>query len=373
MEERRKWGEEMKRWKEWSVGLIILTFVILLIAGAQWMNQPRKQIIPKALDSSGEWVREWKLKKNVSDGVAFGRGWLFLEESWLRAYDLEGSLLFERQISMQDDWSVSKRRLYIYNRPTGKIECLSPTYESLWSISFMRPIESVFPYQGLLAVSAKSGQTSEQLMILDPQGGQVLANLSSPNTTLLLANRAETGYFVSGVQMKDGYWRNYILHFDQAGNLLDDLKVNEPVILATRMLDAQTMLIVSQGSLALYQRESIMKRIELDVYPKAIEIQEMGIDCLLTDESHGELIRLDQELNMVKQLDGLPSFTHLVLYQGYYYLWNEKEWGMVEMESMTYIPGTKLEEKIVALVPVDGELWLVHEYGIDLLYWRKEA
>jgi hypothetical protein len=363
----------MKRWKEWSIGLIILTFLILLIAGARWMNQPRKQIIPKSLDSSGEWVREWKLKKNLSEGVVFGRGWLFLEESWLRAYDLQGSLLFERQISMQDDWSVSERRLYIYNRSTGNIECLSPTYESLWAISFMRPIESVFSYEGLLAVSAKSGQTSEQLMILDPQGGQVLANLSSPNTTLLLANRAETGYFVSGVQMKDGYWRNYILHFDQAGNLLDDLKVNEPVLLATRMLDEQTMLIVSQGSLALYQRESIMKRIELDVYPKAVEIQEMGIDCLLADESHGELIRFDQELNRVKQLDGLPSFTHLVLYQGYYYLWNEEEWGMVEMESMTYIPGTKLEERIVALVPVDGELWLVHEYGIDLLYWRKEA
>lgn len=363
----------MKRWKELSVGLIILTFVILLIAGARWMNQPTKQIIPKSSEGSGDWMREWKLKKNLSDGVVFGAGWLFQEGSWLRAYDLEGTLLFERQISMQDDWSTSERRLYIYNRATGKIECLSPTYEPLWAISFMRPIESVFSYEGLLAVGAKSGQTSEQLMILDPEAGQVIANLSSPNTTLLLVNRGDAGYFVSGIQMKDGYWRNYILHFDKAGNGLDDLKVNEPVVLATRMVDGETMLMVSQRALALYQKEAIAKRIELDATPQAVEIQAAEIDCLLASESSGEIIRLDKELNVVKRLANLPTFAHLVRYQGYYYLWNEEEWGMVEMESMTYIPGTESEEKIWALAPVDGELWLVHEYGIDLLYWQKEA
>ncbi len=363
----------MKRWKEISIGLIILTSVIGLIAGARWMNQPTKQIIPKSLDDSGSWVREWKLKKNVSEGMVFGTGWLFQEDLWLRSYDLEGTLLFERRISMQDDWSVSERRLYIYNRSTGKIECLSPTYEALWAIGFMRPIESVFPYEGLLAVGAKSGQTSEQLMILDPEAGQLLANLSSPNTSLLLPNRSESGYFVSGIQMKDGYWRNYILHFDEAGNRVDDLKVNEPVILATRMLDGETMLVVSERALALYREEAIAKRVELDMNPRAVQIEEQGIDCLLSGALSGEVVRLDQELNVVNQMTNLPAFTNWVQYQGYYYLWNESEWGMVDMESMAYIPGTKSEEKIVSLVPVEGELWLVHEYGIDLLYWQKEV
>lgn len=361
----------MKQWKKIGLAGILLAFIVILVMGILRIKDPTGQILPKEVDS-GTWVREWQLKQNLTEGQVFGTSWLSQDEDWLRAVSLDGETIFERRLSGQDGWSVSDRRLYVYNRATGKIECFSPTYDSLWAISFMKPIESVFTYNGLLAVGAKTGQSSEQLMILDPEAGQVLANLASPNGALILPNRGESDYYVHGIQMKDGYWRNGILHFDKAGNLLDELKVNEPVILATRPLEEEGLLLVAQRSLAIYRDEAMEKRYELDGVPQDFEVADGVIDCLLTKEKGGELIRLDTDLNLESDLTGLPKFTKMRAYQNIYYVWNEREWGTIDRESLVYTPGTQSEEEIFTIIPVNGALWMVHEYGIDIMYWKGD-
>ena len=362
----------MKNWKKIRLVGILLAFMVLLIIGILRIKDPSGRILPAEGDHSGSWVREWKLKQNLTDGQVFGETWIAQDQDWLRAFSLEGQTVFERRLSGQDGWSISDRRLYVYNRATGKIECFSPNYESLWAISFMKPIESVFTYNGLLAVGAKTGQSSEQLMILDPEAGQVIANLASPNQTLILPNPGETDYYVLGIQMKDGYWRNAILHFDRAGNLLDELKVNEAVILATRPLDQERLLLVAQRSLAIYREEAMEKRFELDGTPQDFEVSDGLIDCLLMKEASGELIRLNVDLNLESDLSGLPRFTHMHAYQNVYYVWNEKEWGTIDRETLEYTPGTKSEERIFSIRPVNGALWMVHEYGIDVMYWKED-
>jgi hypothetical protein len=358
----------MKLWKKIGLGATFAAFLLLLILGIRRIQDPTEQIVPEK--GAGHWVREWSLKQNLMDGQAFGSAWLFQDGDWLRGFSLEGEVVYERRLSAQEGWSLSDRRMYVYHRSTGKIECYSPDFEELWAIHFLKPIESVFSYNGLLAVGAKTGQTSEQLMILDPEAGQVIANLSSPNTSMILPNQGLSDYYVHGIQMKDGYWRNSILHFDKAGNLMDDLKVNEPVILATRPLADEAVLIVAKRSLALYQDEAVARRIELAGQPQAVEASAERVDCLLKKSNGGELIRLDQDLNVTETLSNLPAFTEMRAYRDVYYVWNQEQWGVIDKESLTYTPGTKSEEAIYELIPVDGALWLVHEYGIDTVYWK---
>lgn len=362
----------MKLWKKIGLAGILMAFFVVLVVGIMRISDPTGQILPKKDQMSGEWIREWKLKQNLTKGQVFGKTWIAQDKDWLRAVSVEGETLFERRMSSQDGWSVSERRLYLYNRATGKIECYSPTYEPLWAIHFLRPIETVFTYNGLLAVGAKTGLTSEQLMILDPEGGQVIANLTSPDETLILPNRGETDFYIHGIQMKDGYWHNSILHFDKSGNLLDELKVNEPVILATEPLEREGLLIVAQRSLAIYRDEAMEKRFELSGIPQDFNVSDGLVDCLLEKSDSGELIRLDEQLNLQSDLSDLPKFTQMRAYQNVYYVWNETEWGIIDRETLTYTPGTKSEERIFEILPVNGTLWMVHEYGIDIIYWKEE-